>query len=86
MTAATVHHIDELAEHWTQRLLTNQHGRPKALLANAITAFRFAPAWRGALAYDAFGLATTLTAAPPWEAGHNRWQYNAQRLLGPVYP
>jgi hypothetical protein len=52
---------------WRQKLIANKQGIPKGILANAITAFRFAPEWQGVLAFDTFALATQVKHAPPWE-------------------
>jgi predicted P-loop ATPase len=51
---------------WRQ-LIANKQEIPKAILANAITAFRLAPEWQSVLSYDTFALATQVRHAPPWE-------------------
>ena len=56
-------------EPWRANLIVTGTGAPKPLLANAITALREAPAWRGVLAYDQFALETVVTDAPPWHMG-----------------
>jgi hypothetical protein len=56
-------------EPWRANLIVTGTGAPKPLLANAITARREAPAWRGVLAYDQFALETVVTDAPPWHMG-----------------
>jgi predicted P-loop ATPase len=52
---------------WRKKLISNKQGIPKGILANAITAFRFAPEWQGVLAFDTFALTTQVKHAPPWE-------------------
>src|SRR3984893_9713188 len=66
--------VRDAATAWRTHLILDLHGAPKAFLANAITAFRHAPEWRGVLAYDGFSLKTVATAPPPWEAGCNDWR------------
>ena len=56
-------------EPWRNNLIVTGAGAPKALLANAITALREAPAWQGVLAYDQFALETVVSDAPPWHMG-----------------
>jgi predicted P-loop ATPase len=53
---------------WGANLILTNNGTPKPLLANAITAFREAPAWAGILAFDAFHQRTVLRGAAPWMA------------------
>jgi hypothetical protein len=50
---------------WRAGLLFSQRNVPKPLLANALTALREAPEWRGVVAYDAFALVTMLLKPPP---------------------
>jgi predicted P-loop ATPase len=49
---------------WKCRLICekakNGTGAPRALLANAVTAFRNAPEWKGVLAYNEFSLGTVM--------------------------
>ena len=47
--------------------IRHQHGLAPPLLANAITAFREAPAWFGVLAYDEFSRETVIRSSPPWD-------------------
>ena len=57
------------------RLICNARGEPKALLANAISLLRDAPAWNGVLAFDTFSMQTMKVLPPPWEAiAQNRWE------------
>jgi hypothetical protein len=58
-------------EDWRPRLIAKQNGDPRSLLANVITALRFAPDWAGVLGYDAFALTTMALGARPWERGRN---------------
>jgi predicted P-loop ATPase len=53
---------------WKQELLCSKTGEIRPLLANAILAFRLAPAWSGVLAYDEFAMQTVMSAPPPWES------------------
>ncbi len=59
---------------WRAKLIIDQHGKPKALLANAIIAFRDAPQWADVLWFDAFHNRTTVRGATPWpsSAGPDR--------------
>jgi predicted P-loop ATPase len=54
--------------HWRASLILSEKGSPKALLANAITAFREAPEWASFLAFDAFHQHTILRGKAPWMA------------------
>jgi predicted P-loop ATPase len=59
---------------WRDDLILTATKNPKPLLANALTALRKAPEWRGVLAYDEFALVTMLMKAPPWSRHqHNNW-------------
>jgi predicted P-loop ATPase len=51
---------------WKAGLLLNKAGTPRPLLANAMTALREAPEWKGVLGYDEFARETVLRAHPPW--------------------
>jgi len=61
----------ELEEIWRSSLLAKANGEAKPLLANAITALREAPPWKGVIGFDAFGLSTMVISAPPWVCGSN---------------
>jgi predicted P-loop ATPase len=50
---------------WADQLIRGRNG-PRAVLANAITAFRDAPELDGLLWFDAFHQRTTLRGEPPW--------------------
>ncbi len=58
---------------WRGHLICGDRG-PRALLANAITALRYAPEWVGVLGYDEFSLKTVALMPAPWEAGTNDWR------------
>lgn len=51
---------------WRVALITTAKGVPKAILANAATAFNSAPEWHGLLRFDAFRQQTMLYGKPPW--------------------
>jgi len=51
---------------WQTRLIRGRDGRPRPIVANAITALRYAPEWAGRLWFDAFRNRTVLCAQPPW--------------------
>jgi predicted P-loop ATPase len=59
-------------------MIRNQEGSPKALLANAITALRYDPAWWGVLAFNEFSLYVVTKKSAPWkkEAGRNWTDYD----------
>jgi predicted P-loop ATPase len=67
---------------WRSNLLTNEKGFPKALLANAITALRWAPEWAGVLGFNEFSLGTVALKAPPWqsEPTGKEWTDHEDRL------
>lgn len=56
-------------------------GKPKACLANAITALRYDPAWWGVLAFNEFSLYTVTKKPAPWQqsAGANWTDYDDSR-------
>ena len=51
---------------WRTNLILTEKKSPKALLANALTAFRQAPEWLGILSFDAFHQRTMLRGNAPW--------------------
>ena len=67
---------------WRSNLLTNEKGFPKALLANAITALRWAPEWAGVLGFNEFSLGTVALKAPAWqsEPTGKEWTDHEDRL------
>ena len=72
---------------WRLNLLTNEKGFPKALLANAITALRWAPEWAGVLGFNEFSLGTVALKAPPWqsEPTGKEWTDHEDRLAADVF-
>jgi putative DNA primase/helicase len=48
-------------------MIRTEAGTPKALLANAITALRFDPAWWGVLAFNEFSLYAVTKKITPWQ-------------------
>jgi predicted P-loop ATPase len=72
---ATIRVVDAAngaSANWRFQLILTAKGEPRSVLANAITALRFAPEWVGVLAYDSFALTTMSLAPAPWETGRNR--------------
>jgi predicted P-loop ATPase len=57
------------SDNWKDKLLTTGQGAPKPILANAITAYRYAPEWQDVLYFDEFSMATMVRHSPPWEGG-----------------
>jgi putative DNA primase/helicase len=47
-------------------MIRSESGTPKPVLANAITALRYDPAWVGVLAYDEFSLFVVTKKSAPW--------------------
>ena len=64
---------DTAGQNWRDLLICGDRGA-RALLANAITAFRYAPEWADVLGYDEFNLKTVALMPAPWEAGMNDWR------------
>jgi predicted P-loop ATPase len=58
--------IEDYRGNWQAQLILSEKKNPKPLLANAITAFRHAPEWASALAFDMFHQRTMLRAKAPW--------------------
>lgn len=52
---------------WRTRLLVGKRGGPLAVVANALTALRYAPEWQGVLHFNESSLATIVKLAPPFE-------------------
>ena len=76
------HQAESIAAGWKARLLMNDRGAPKALLANAITALRSAPEWAGVLGFNEFSLGTVALKAAPWQsaASGEEWTDHEDRL------
>jgi len=53
---------------WKTGLIVSNRGKPLALLANAIAAFRDSREWRGLLQFDAFHQRTVVRGQTPWMA------------------
>ena len=54
---------------WRSRLIhEGESNHPKSCLANAITAFEYAPQWHGIVGWDEFSNRITLRSAPPWRS------------------
>ena len=51
---------------WKDLLLQTEAGAPRAILANAITALRAAPEWKGVLAYNQFSSRSVIQRPTPW--------------------
>jgi predicted P-loop ATPase len=66
---------------WTKRLIRNNTGTIKPILANAITALRHAPEWQGALAFDEFAIRTVTVKATPWNDSPHDWEDTEDILL-----
>ena len=60
---------DRQDDRWRRFLSSslNKDGKPRALLANAITAISIDREWSSAIGFNEFTLATTLLRHPPWE-------------------
>ena len=57
---------DKRGMSWKDNLLLNDKGTPKACLANAIDALRYAPEWDGVLWHDEFAVRTVARNRPPF--------------------
>jgi len=58
---------------WREMLIVSPQGKPKPLLANAITALRYAPEWKGILSFDEFGNRASKKSAPPFLSPAGDW-------------
>lgn len=63
----------EGAQAWRCKLIVSATGAPRANVANALTALREAPEWRGVLAHDEFTLTVLAVKPPPWRAPADNW-------------
>src|ERR1039457_4576408 len=53
------------ANNWKSGLILNEDRKIRSIYANAATAFRNAPEWKGKLSYNEFSL-NILVKNPPW--------------------
>jgi predicted P-loop ATPase len=67
--------VDGVLAPWHAKLIVTKTGAPRALLANAVIAFREAPQWVGILHFDAFHQRTMLRGKAAWSAsgGERAW-------------
>jgi predicted P-loop ATPase len=67
---------------WRGALLLNDRRAPRAVLANAITAFRLAPDWHEVLAFNEFSMTTVMLTSPPWGSAvvGSEWTDHEDRL------
>jgi predicted P-loop ATPase len=64
--------VEEL---WQSKLLMNDKGAPRAVLANGVIALSSAREWQGVLGFDLLAQRTIVRALPPWggRAGNRPW-------------
>lgn len=55
-----------MAEGWRNRLIVTGDGKPRPILANAVTALRYAPEWEGVLGFNDFSLGVGMLKPSPW--------------------
>jgi predicted P-loop ATPase len=72
-TTPTLADLQDELNGWRAALLLSPTKTPKPLLANALTALRYAPEWQGVLAYDEFALVTMQLKPPPWLKYEGGW-------------
>ncbi len=66
---------------WKSKLIVNDRGTPKALLANCLLALRHHPDWKGVLGYNEFALEVEILLPTPWNAlPRATWNDNQDRL------
>jgi predicted P-loop ATPase/5S rRNA maturation endonuclease (ribonuclease M5) len=65
---------------WRKQLIVNDKGTARGLLANAITALRKAPEWKGVLGFNEFSLSITALRDTPWGATPAQWGDHEDRL------
>lgn len=58
---------------WTSKLLRGSNWQPKAVLANAIAAFRHAPEWKGVICRNEFAECAFARTKPPIDAPIGKW-------------
>src|SRR5690349_21459828 len=56
-----------IADGWKARLLKSEKGKHLPVVANALTALRYAPEWEGVLHFDQSSLNTIVRVRPPWD-------------------
>ena len=61
--------VGSIAEGWRARLIRSDKGKQLPVVANALSALRYAPEWQGVLHFDESSLNTVAKAMPPWEDG-----------------
>ena len=69
----------EPADDWRRRLIRRM-GEPKPLLANAITALREAPEWRGVLFFNEFTSSVVTKSVPIFGGASGNWTDHEDRL------
>ncbi len=74
--------VTEILIPWRKDLICNQNGTPKPILANAITALRGAPEWRGVLGFNEFSVGVATLKPAPWvgAATGAEWTDHEDRL------
>ena len=78
-SVSTGFEVTESAREWQSQVpwIQKNNGEPKALLANAIAAFRHAPEWDGVLGYDEFAMRTMALKPVPWaQSAPANWTTN----------
>ncbi len=61
---------------WKSRLLIGKRGSALSVVANAITALRYAPEWNGVLRFNESSLMTVATANPPFGAARIPFEWS----------
>ncbi len=59
---------------WRRQLIMSEDRKPRALIANVVTALRLAPEWRGVIRYDEFSRACMIMPPRPWIDGRDGWR------------
>jgi predicted P-loop ATPase len=59
---------------WRPKLILDGKKKPRPVLANAATALREAPEWKGVLGYDEFADQTMMLQPAPWIEERQDWQ------------
>ena len=59
---------------WHLKLIKNEKGRPRPILANVATALRYAPEWKDVLGFDRFAHQTVMRKPPPWTESRQKWE------------